>query len=39
MTDGRRIVTIPSANPINPFTMAGIVRDAGLTVEEFKQLL
>jgi len=39
MTDGNRIVTIPRRNPINPNTMAGIVRDAGLTVDEFKALL
>jgi hypothetical protein len=39
MTDGRRILTIPRANPINAFTMGGIVTDAGLTVEEFKELL
>lgn len=39
MTDGARIVTIPRGNPINSFTMAGIVRDAGLTIEEFKQLM
>lgn len=35
MTDGRRILTLPRANPINAFTMGGIVRDAGLTIEEF----
>ena len=39
MTDGTRILTIPRANPINAFTMGGIVRDAGLTVDEFKKLL
>lgn len=39
MTDGERIVVIPRANPINAFTMGGIVKDAGLTVEEFKKLL
>ncbi len=39
MTDGQRILTIPRANPVNAFTMGGIVRDAGLTVEEFKKLL
>jgi predicted RNA binding protein YcfA (HicA-like mRNA interferase family) len=39
MSDGRRIVTIPRANPINAFTMAGIVRDAGLTLPQFKRLL
>jgi len=39
MTDGRRIVTIPRANPVNAFTMAGIVKDAGLTLDEFRRLL
>ena len=39
MSDGRRILTIPRANPINAYTMGGIVRDAGLTVEDFKALL
>ena len=39
MTDGVRILTIPRHNPVNAFTMAGIVRDAGLTIEKFKALL
>jgi len=39
MTDGRRILTIPRHNPVNAFTMGGIVRDAGLTIEEFRKLL
>jgi predicted RNA binding protein YcfA (HicA-like mRNA interferase family) len=39
MTNGERIITLPRANPINAYTMAGIVRDAGLTIEEFQQLL
>jgi len=39
MTDGTRILTIPRANPINALTMGGIVRDAGLTIEEFRKLL
>jgi len=39
MTNGERIITIPRANPINAFTMGGIIRDAGLTIEEFKSLL
>jgi predicted RNA binding protein YcfA (HicA-like mRNA interferase family) len=39
MTNGERIITIPRANPINAFTMGGIVIDAGLTIEEFKKLL
>jgi predicted RNA binding protein YcfA (HicA-like mRNA interferase family) len=36
MTDGKRILTIPRANPVNAFTMGGIVRDAGLSIDEFK---
>jgi predicted RNA binding protein YcfA (HicA-like mRNA interferase family) len=39
LTDGIRIITIPRHNPVNAFTMGGIVRDAGLTIEEFKKLL
>jgi predicted RNA binding protein YcfA (HicA-like mRNA interferase family) len=39
MTNGERIIIIPRANPIDAFTMGGIIRDAGLTVEEFKKLL
>jgi len=37
--DGRRILTIPRANPINAFTMGGIAKDAGLTAEELKAFL
>jgi hypothetical protein len=39
MSDGARFLTIPRKNPINAFTMGGIVKDAGLTVEEFRKLL
>ena len=39
MSNGVRIVTIPRHNPVNAITMGGIARDAGLTVEEFKELL
>jgi hypothetical protein len=39
MSDGVRILTIPRHNPVNAFTMGGIARDAGLTVEQFKKLL
>jgi predicted RNA binding protein YcfA (HicA-like mRNA interferase family) len=39
MSDGTRILTIPRHNPVNAFTMGGIVRDAGLTVDAFKGLL
>jgi len=39
MTDGIHFTTIPRHNPVNAFTMGGIVRDAGLTIEEFMALL
>lgn len=39
MTDGARILTIPRHNPVNALPMGGIVRDAGLTVEKFCELL
>jgi predicted RNA binding protein YcfA (HicA-like mRNA interferase family) len=39
MTNGKRIITIPRADPVDAFTMAGIIIDAGLTIEEFKKLL
>jgi predicted RNA binding protein YcfA (HicA-like mRNA interferase family) len=39
MSNGARILTIPRHNPINAFTLGGIVRDAGLTVEQFRDLL
>ena len=39
MSNGARIVTIPRHNPINAFTMGGIARDAGLSVEQFRELL
>lgn len=39
MTDGARILTIPRHNPVNAFTMGGIVRDAGISVDQFRKLL
>ena len=39
MTNGELIIAIPRANPVNAYTMAGIVNDAGLSIEEFKKLL
>ena len=39
MSDGVRILTIPRHNPINAITMGGSVRDAGLTIDEFRKLL
>ncbi len=39
MTNGDRIITIPRADPVNAFTIGGIIKDAGMTIEEFKKLL
>lgn len=39
MTDGARILTIPRHNPVNAITMGNIIRDAGLSPEEFAELL
>jgi predicted RNA binding protein YcfA (HicA-like mRNA interferase family) len=39
MTDGQRIVTIPRHDPVDAYTMGGIVRDAGLTAQRFRELL
>jgi hypothetical protein len=39
MTNGDIVLTIPRSNPVNAFTMGGIVKSAGLTIEEFKKLL
>jgi predicted RNA binding protein YcfA (HicA-like mRNA interferase family) len=39
MSDGNRQVTVPRHNPIQAFTLGGIVRDAGLTAEEFRKYL
>jgi predicted RNA binding protein YcfA (HicA-like mRNA interferase family) len=39
LTDGERILTVPRHNPVNAFTMGGILKDAGLTEKEFRKLL
>ncbi len=39
MTDDTHIITIPRNNPINAFTMAVIIKGAGLSIEEFKEKL
>ncbi len=39
MTNGEQTITIPRANPVNAYTMAGIVKEAGLAIEEFLELL
>jgi hypothetical protein len=39
LSNGPIRVVIPRNNPVDAYTMAAIVRDAGLTIEQFKQLL
>ena len=39
MTDGNRIVTVPRNNPVNAYTLGGIVKDAGLDVKTFRKFL
>ena len=39
VSNGQRIVTIPRHNPVHALTRGGIVKDTGLTVEEFRALL
>jgi len=39
MSDGMRILTVPRSNPVNAYTLGGIVKDAGLTVAQFRKLL
>ncbi len=39
MSNGKIRLTLPRHNPINAFTMADIARDAGLTPEQFRELL
>ena len=39
MSNGDTRLTIPRANPVDPYTMGAIARDAGLTPDEFRRLL
>ena len=39
MTNDERIIIIPRAAPVDSFTVGGIIKDAGMTIEEFKELL
>ena len=39
ISDGTRHLTIPRHRKINPYTLKAIIRDAGLTDEEFKTLI
>jgi predicted RNA binding protein YcfA (HicA-like mRNA interferase family) len=39
MSKGSIKVVVPRNNPVDAYTMAAIVRDAGMTIEQFKDLL
>ena len=39
MTNGKKRLIIPRHNPINALTMGGIAKEAGLTPEQFRELL
>jgi predicted RNA binding protein YcfA (HicA-like mRNA interferase family) len=39
MSNEKIRLTIPRHNPVNAITMGGIVRDAGMTIEQFRELL
>jgi predicted RNA binding protein YcfA (HicA-like mRNA interferase family) len=39
MQKDRALVTIPRHDPVDAYTMAGIVRDAGLMPDQFRRLL
>lgn len=39
MTNGSRKIVIPRHSRLNPYTLKAIIRDAGLTDDEFKKLL
>ena len=39
MSDSLRHLTIPRHKRINPYTLKAIIKDAGLTVKEFKDLI
>ena len=39
MSDGIHFITVPLHNPVNPIMMGGIVKDAGLTPAQSKELL
>jgi len=39
MTNGRFRIVIPRHARLNPYTLKGIIRDAGLTDGEFKKLI
>jgi hypothetical protein len=39
MANGDVFLTIPRHDPVNAYTMGGIIRDAGMTIDDFKEFL
>lgn len=39
MSDGVHRITIPEHKRLNPYTLKAIIKDAGLSDEEFKKLI
>jgi predicted RNA binding protein YcfA (HicA-like mRNA interferase family) len=39
LSDGTHRITIPDHKRLNPYTLKAIIKDAGLTDEQFKELL
>jgi len=39
MSDGSHRITLPEHKRLNPYTLRAIIKDAGLTDEEFKKLI
>jgi predicted RNA binding protein YcfA (HicA-like mRNA interferase family) len=39
MTNGKKRLVVPRHNPINAITRGGIAKNAGLTPEQFRDLL
>jgi predicted RNA binding protein YcfA (HicA-like mRNA interferase family) len=39
MSDGARYLTLPRHNPLNPHTLRTLIRAAGLSDQQFKELL
>ena len=39
MSNGETRLVIPRSNPVDPYTMGAIARDAGMTPDEFRKRL
>lgn len=39
MSNGERLIVIPRHNPVNAITLGNIIRDAGMTGDQFRALL